>query len=172
MLDGLYLGGGFPETSARGLAANESFRRSIRQAAENGLPIYAECGGLIYLGESIELEGVEYPLAGVFPVRFGMCRKPQAHGYTEFEVEGENPFYPVGLRVKGHEFRYSQVLGWGGEHGELALKMVRGKGFIEQRDGLCRRNVLAMYTHIHADGTPGWAAGLVARCRRSRGGKR
>jgi len=165
-LDGLYIGGGFPETSARGLAANESFRRSIKEAAADGLPIYAECGGLIYLGESIVLEGEEYPLAGVFPARFGMSKKPQAHGYSEFTVEGKNPFYPVGLTVKGHEFRYSTVLEWGRGGGEMALKMGRGKGFLEQRDGLVYNNVLAMYTHIHADGTPEWAAGLVGSCRR------
>lgn len=164
-LDGLYIGGGFPETSARGLAANSSFRQSIREAADGGLPIYAECGGLIYLGESIELEGESYPLAGIFPVRFGMAAKPQAHGYTEFTVTGTNPFYPLGLKVKGHEFRYSTILHWSGDTAGLALTMGRGKGFIEKRDGLVYRNVLAMYTHVHADGTPEWADGLVARCR-------
>jgi len=164
-LDGLYIGGGFPETSARGLAANERFRNSIREAADGGLPVYAECGGLIYLGESIVLEGEEYPLTGIFPVRFGMAKKPQAHGYTEFIVEKENPFYPVGLSVKGHEFRYSTVLDWERESIGMALRMKRGRGFGEQQDGLLYKNVLAMYTHVHADGTPEWAVGVVERCR-------
>ncbi len=92
-LDGLYIGGGFPETSAGALSANNSFRESVKAAAENGLPIYAECGGLIYLGESIELEGDTHPLVGVFPVRFGMSKKPQAHGYSIFEADQDNPFY-------------------------------------------------------------------------------
>ena len=109
-LDGLYIGGGFPETSARELAANERFRTSLRRAARSGLPIYAECGGLIYLGESILLDGTVYPLAGVFPVRFGLARKPQAHGYTILRVSGPNPFYPAGLEIKGHEFRYSTII--------------------------------------------------------------
>lgn len=164
-LDGLYIGGGFPETSARALAANESFRHSIKDAATTGLPIYAECGGLIYLGESIQLDGIEYPLVGVFPARFGMSQKPQAHGYSVFTVELENPFYPVGSMVKGHEFRYSTVLEWGWDGDSMALRMERGKGFLEQRDGLIYNNVLAMYTHVHADGTPEWASGLVQRCR-------
>ena len=69
-LDGLYIGGGFPETSARELAANTSFRQSVKKAAENGLPIYAECGGLIYLGDSIVLDGEEFPLVGYFPGAF------------------------------------------------------------------------------------------------------
>jgi cobyrinic acid a,c-diamide synthase len=165
-LDGLYIGGGFPETSARALAENESFRRSVKDAAVAGLPIYAECGGLIYLGESILIEGEEYPLAGVFPARFGMSKKPQAHGYSVFTVERENPFYPVGTTVKGHEFRYSIVLDWGWNNDSMALKMKRGKGFFESWDGLCFNNVMAMYTHVHADGTPCWATGLVERCRK------
>ncbi|WP_419176511.1 cobyrinate a,c-diamide synthase [Desulfosediminicola sp.] len=164
-LDGLYIGGGFPETSARLLAANKSFRQSVRKAANDGLPIYAECGGLIYLGESIELDGEEFPLAGVFPARFGMSVKPQAHGYSAFTVDRENPFYPVGTKVKGHEFRYSTVIDWGWDEESMTVAMERGKGFMESRDGLCHKNVLALYTHVHADGTPEWAPGLLAKCR-------
>ncbi len=164
-LDGLYIGGGFPETSAKELAANTSFRDSVKAAAEKGLPIYAECGGLIYLGKSIEFDGEVYPLAGVFPVRFGMSKKPQAHGYSIFEVDGDNPFYQKGTEVKGHEFRYSTILEWPGKSEELALKMKRGVGFVDGRDGLNMRNVLALYTHVHALGTPEWAAGFLKRCR-------
>jgi cobyrinic acid a,c-diamide synthase len=81
-LDALYIGGGFPETSAKVLADNVSFKKSLKVWAERGLPIYAECGGLIYLGESIMLEGKEFPLVGVFPVKFTLEKRPQAHGYT------------------------------------------------------------------------------------------
>ncbi len=162
-LDGLYIGGGFPETGARRLAENSSFRQSVKLAAESGLPIYAECGGLIYLGESILLDGEEYPLAGVFPIRFGLHRKPQAHGYTELTVSGQNPFYKVGEKIKGHEFRYSRILSWQGSEAELAFSMDRGVGFIDGRDGLVFNNVLALYTHIHALSTPQWAGSLVAR---------
>jgi len=168
VLDGLYIGGGFPETSAGELAANAGFRHSIKQAAEAGLPIYAECGGLIYLGESIVLEGQEYPLAGVFPIRFGMSKKPQAHGYSVFEVDGANPFYSQGAEIKGHEFRYSTILEWRGQPEHLSLKMTRGQGFMSGRDGLTMNNVLALYTHVHADGTPEWAEGFMARCRRQK----
>jgi cobyrinic acid a,c-diamide synthase len=162
-LDGLYIGGGFPETGARRLADNSVFRQSVKRAAETGLPIYAECGGLIYLGESILLDGAEYPLAGVFPVRFGLHQKPQAHGYTELVVSGPNPFYREGDRIKGHEFRYSTVLSWQGSPADLALSMERGVGFMNGRDGLVFNNVLALYTHIHALSTPQWAVNMVAR---------
>ncbi len=86
-IDGLYIGGGFPETSAQQLADNATFRQSVRDRIDAGLPVYAECGGLIFLGRSIILEGCEYPLAGVFPVTFTLGAKPQAHGYSTFTVE-------------------------------------------------------------------------------------
>ncbi len=168
-LDGLYIGGGFPETSALHLAANVSFRESVRKAAFAGLPIYAECGGLIYLGESIAIDDREYPLVGVFPVRFGLARKPQAHGYTKLVVRIPNPYYSVGTVILGHEFRYSTVERTGADPAALVFTMDRGVGFSHGRDGLSTHNVLALYTHIHALGTPEWASALVARsanCRR------
>ena len=171
-IDGLYIGGGFPETSARELAANAPFRQSVRDAVENGLPVYAECGGLIYLGSSITLDEQEYPLTGVFPVKFTMSAKPQAHGYSIFTVKKENPFYPIGLQVKGHEFRYSIVSDWPGTPDELTLQMTRGTGFTNKQDGLTYKNTLALYTHIHAEGTPEWAKGLVAKCQQFKTNKK
>jgi len=164
-LDGLYIGGGFPETNARELAANTAFRQAVKEAAECGLPVYAECGGLMYLGSSIVLDGEEFPLVGIFPIRFGMSAKPQAHGYTIFQVDKDNPYYSTGTEVKGHEFRYSKILDWQGQPEQLVLKMIRGQGFINGRDGLTYKNVLALYTHIHADGTPQWADNFVQLCR-------
>jgi cobyrinic acid a,c-diamide synthase len=160
-LDGLYIGGGFPETSASRLADNVGFRESVRTMAEAGLPIYAECGGLIFLGRSIMLEGKEYPLTGVFPVTFGISKKPQAHGYSIFNVDRDTPFYEKGTIVKGHEFRYSTVLQWDGSYDDLAVKMERGTGFMNGRDGLVKNNVFATYTHILSNGTPEWAQGIV-----------
>ncbi|MDR0476645.1 MAG: cobyrinate a,c-diamide synthase [Desulfobulbaceae bacterium] len=163
-LDGLYIGGGFPETSARQLAANASLRAAVRQAALDGLPIYAECGGLIYLCQSLEVAGETFPMAGVFPVRLAMTGKPQAHGYCHFAVDSANPFYQIGTVVRGHEFRYSRVIDWPGDRRLLALRMIRGKGFTDGRDGLLFGNTLALYTHVHADGVPEWAEGFIARC--------
>ena len=160
-LNALYIGGGFPETSAAQLADNVSFRDSVFQAAEQGLPMYAECGGLIFLGQAIIIQGKEYPLAGVFPVTLSMSSKQQAHGYSAFRVDQENPFYQQGTLIKGHEFRYSVVEKWDGDPEDLALQMERGTGFQGKRDGLIKKNVLAMYTHVLAPGTPEWAAGLL-----------
>lgn len=168
-LDGLYIGGGFPETGAAELAANEPFRQSVLRAAEAGLPIYAECGGLIYLGESLRLEGKDYPLVGLFPARFSMAKKPQAHGYSIFRADCDKGFYPKGREVKGHEFRYSRVEEWRGSEKELSVKMVRGTGFWNGRDGLIKYNTFALYTHVHAEGTPDWAELFVNQCRQYQG---
>ena len=166
-LHGLYIGGGFPETSAGRLAENAGFRASVRAAAERGLPIYAECGGLIYLGASIVLDGAEHALVGVFPVRFGLSARPQAHGYSVLRVEGENPFYAPGAEIRGHEFRYSVVERWDGEPHELAMRVERGTGFLAGRDGLVYKNTLALYTHVLAGGMPDWARGFLRAARNS-----
>ena len=167
-IDALYIGGGFPETSARELAANKSFLASVREKADSGLPIYAECGGLIYLGRDMKVDGQEYRLADVFPVSFSLQRKPQAHGYTNLQVTGDNSFYPVGTRISGHEFRYSRVDVWPNDPGMLALRMDRGVGFAGGWDGLVYKNVLAMYSHIHPLGTPQWAPGMIDAAKRYR----
>jgi cobyrinic acid a,c-diamide synthase len=160
-VDALYIGGGFPETHARELANNITFKRQLKNLAEKGLPIYAECGGLMYLGEELVLDEGIFPMAGVLPVVFGFSKKPQGHGYTVISVEHENPYYKIGSEIKGHEFHYSKVLEWRGTDKDLAFFMKRGSGFINKRDGICYKNVLATYTHIHALGTPAWADGLL-----------
>jgi len=159
---GLYIGGGFPETMAEKLAANHEFRRDVRRAAESGLPIYAECGGAMYLGESIEYNGRTYPMAGALPVTYEFCKKPQGHGYTELEVRRPNPFFEVGKRLRGHEFHYSRVLTWRRDSMELALKNLRGRGFDGKSDGVCIGNILALYSHVQdVYGCNGWAGGFV-----------
>jgi cobyrinic acid a,c-diamide synthase len=171
-VDALYIGGGFPETQAKLLAENEAFRWSLREAAEEGLPIYAECGGFMYLGETLIVGGHHYPMVGFLPVSFEMEKRPQGHGYTVVDVERENPFFPVGTRLAGHEFHYSRLLSWEGEKGQLAFRVERGSGIDGKRDGLCRKNVLASFTHLHALGTPRWAEGLIERARWYRAGRR
>ncbi|MBE9530894.1 MAG: cobyrinic acid a,c-diamide synthase, partial [Proteobacteria bacterium] len=126
-----------------------------------GLPIYAECGGLMYLGEELVLGEKSFPMAGILPVVFGFSKKPQGHGYTIVAVEQPNPYFKVGTQLKGHEFHYSRVLKWRGTDKDLAFNMKRGAGFINNRDGVCYKNVLATYTHIHALGTPSWAKAMV-----------
>lgn len=160
-IDALYIGGGFPETHAKELAENISFKENLKSLASGGLPIYAECGGLMYLGEELIFDGETYAMAGVLPVVFGFSKRPQAHGYTVSEVKEKNPYYEVGTKIYGHEFHYSNVLKWDGDEKDLAFCLKRGSGFIEKKDGIIFKNVLATYTHIHALGTPVWAKAMI-----------
>lgn len=167
-IDGLYIGGGFPETQAGELAKNQAFCNSLKAAVENGLPVYAECGGLIYLGRSLRIEDKTYPMSSVLPVDFVLEKRPQAHGYTILEVEKENPFFEAGRILKGHEFHYSRVVNTD-DLPEMVFTMRRGVGIDGKTDGLRYKNVLATYTHLHALGTPEWAAGLVMQARQYTG---
>lgn len=162
-IDGLYIGGGFPETHAEVLCENRRFIDGLRTRIEAGLPVYAECGGLMYLGESIALKGKMFPMSGILPIRFGLSERPQGLGYTVIAVDRVNPYFDVGTEIQGHEFRYSRVLGWDGHADDLVFSMKRGTGFADRRDGIRYKNVLATYTHIHAWGVPGWAPALVAK---------
>jgi cobyrinic acid a,c-diamide synthase len=160
-VDGIYIGGGFPETHAEVLAQNEPFRDTLKHLANDGLPIYAECGGLMYLGRELVMNENTYPMVGVLPISYGFSKRPQGHGYTNIAVEGNNPFFKVGSQYRGHEFHYSRVLAWQGPESDLVFKMKRGAGIWNGRDGACYKNVLATFTHLHAHGAPGWAAAIV-----------
>ncbi|OGW55514.1 MAG: cobyrinic acid a,c-diamide synthase [Nitrospirae bacterium RBG_13_43_8] len=160
----LYIGGGFPETHAAALSANESLRQSIRKAVEDGLPIYAECGGLMYLGEKLVWEGKDYPMVGVLPIVIGVSKKPQGHGYSIIEVEAPNPFFRPGQILRGHEFHYSHLIDIAKKDNiYFAFNMKKGQGIKNNRDGLCYKNVLATYTHLHALGTKEWIEGIMNR---------
>jgi len=164
-VDALYIGGGFPETHARQLSENRTYALSIKVRAEAGLPIYAECGGLMYLGRELVLPDGTFPMTDVLPVAFGFSKKPQGHGYTIVQVDRENPYFEPGTLLRGHEFHYSTVEKLDAGEQDLVFAMERGNGIHQGRDGLCRNNVLATYTHIHALGTPQWAPALVRQAR-------
>ncbi len=173
-LDGLYLGGGFPETQAETLAENAAVRERVRSLSNAGLPIYAECGGFMYLCRELHVKGLAYPMAGVFNLATTLCPRPQGLGYSEALVIRDNPFHPAGVRLTGHEFHYSRCLaeleGVPPLPGDDAfcLDMGRGRGMLRGKDGLLHRNTFAAYTHIHAIGVPHWAPNFVAAARRYR----
>jgi cobyrinic acid a,c-diamide synthase len=164
-LDALYMGGGFPETHGEALAANRTFLASVRCAAECGLPIYAECGGLMLLARAILWQGRRYSMAGVLPFEVQVCAHPQGHGYTELCVDTANAFFPLGSILRGHEFHYSGILPGTGLP-STACEVRRGVGCGGGRDGVVVVNVWASYTHLHALATPEWAAGLLHAARR------
>ncbi len=167
-IDGLYIGGGFPETNAEALANNHTFRLSLKNAIEGGLPVYAECGGLMYLGSHLIVREQSYPMVGALPFTVLLEKKPQGHGYTVFTVDRPNPYFPMGTTIRGHEFHYSRIISE--DHGKLNLvfSLERGHGITGDRDGACYKNVLATYSHIHALGTPAWAPALLAQAQQYR----
>lgn len=158
----LCIGGGFPEIFMEELAANQSLMNDIHSAVEGGLPVYAECGGLIYLSQSIHWGDRRARMGGVLPYQFEMTAKPQGHGYVLAEIDGSNPFFPAGSQLRGHEFHNSKAIHLDRDL-KTAYRLVRGSGLGDRRDGLVYKNVLASYTHLHASGAPAWAPGLVAR---------
>ncbi|MBI4720931.1 MAG: hydrogenobyrinic acid a,c-diamide synthase (glutamine-hydrolyzing), partial [Chitinivibrionia bacterium] len=160
-VDAIYIGGGFPETFAEALAANVPFRRAVAAAVEAGMPVYAECAGAMYLGEKLVVGGESYPMAGALPVVFGFEKRPQGHGYAAVEAVAPNPFFRLGARIRGHELHYSRVLAMDERSVSFAFKILRGQGVDGKSDGICRKNTLASYCHIHALGTRGWAASMV-----------
>ena len=160
-LDGLYLGGGFPEDFAERLERSPRVRE-LAELAAGGLPVYAECGGFMVLAEAIERDGRRHAMSGIFPVTARFCPRPQGLGYVEAEVCGDNPYFPTGSRLRGHEFHYSRCEAAGGATPSCALRLRKGVGMGEGRDGLVRGRVWAAYTHIFAPAVPLWAPRFVA----------
>jgi cobyrinic acid a,c-diamide synthase len=159
-LDALYIGGGFPETHADLIAKNRNLLDQIKIAAEQGLPIYAECGGMIFLSHSLRYGNEVYPMANVLPFKIEMKSKPCGHGYCDFIVDRDNPFLPIGTQLKGHEFHYSTIVD-GLEKVKTSYNVLRGKGFLDKREGFVYKNVLAGYFHVHALSNPVWADSIV-----------
>jgi cobyrinic acid a,c-diamide synthase len=145
-VDGLYIGGGYPELHAAALEA-ASARRQIRKASEDGMPIYGECGGLIYLCREIISGNSRYSMAGALPATTIMTKKLQALGYVEAEVAGPNPVVEMGETIRGHEFHYSMVQCEG--DARFAYRLSRGKGIRGGQDGLVEHNTLGGYLHAH-----------------------
>ncbi len=158
-IDALYIGGGFPETHAASLSGNQRFMQSVAEAAARGLPVWAECGGLMFLARRLEWRGRSYPMAGVLPVDVKVQERPQGHGYQEIEVDADNPFLRIGTRIRGHEFHYSRVI----SHAEppTVFRVRRGTGIGGNRDGIRINNTLASYLHVHSSAAPEWCDGMI-----------
>ncbi len=163
-IDALYIGGGFPETNVKDLSNNQELMKNIKNNADKGLPIYAECGGLMYLCKSLITDEGEFPMTGIFPFRLKMFKKPQAHGYVVAKINGNNPFYEKGVELKGHEFHYSKAIEYD-EIPPMSFQMIRGEGIIENLDGAVYKNTLGTYVHIHALGTEEWVKGILKKAR-------
>ncbi len=161
-VDGLYIGGGFPEVHAARLAENRGFAKSVTARVDSGLPVYAECGGLMYLARELRVGGIGHPMAGVLDLTIEQTGRPQGHGYETVVIDRENPFYPVGTELRGHEFHYSKISS-GGDLARTVAEVKRGSGTGGGRDGIVAGRVWASYLHIHASASPNWATGFLAQ---------
>ncbi len=159
-LDAVYIGGGFPETNLTRLELNKGMMKSLKEKVEDGLPIYAECGGLMYLAKDVEWKEKKYSLADIFPINIKMHEKPQGHGYYRAIVDSENPFFRVGTQLNGHEFHYSAIDSFDKKI-DSSLSVIRGNGCFNKRDGLVYKNVFASYLHLHALSSPEWVQGMI-----------
>jgi cobyrinic acid a,c-diamide synthase len=162
-IDGLFIGGGFPETHMQQLAANVAMRESIRTAIDNGLPTYAECGGLMYLSRSLVWNGQQADMVGIIPGDAVMHPKPQGRGYVKLQETADMP-WPGGdtqHTINAHEFHYSRLENLTAQ-GKFAYRMQRGTGIDGQHDGWVYRNLLASYTHMRDTSQFRWAQRFVA----------
>jgi cobyrinic acid a,c-diamide synthase len=164
-VDGLFIGGGFPEMFMTQLQANVALRRGIRTAIDAGLPVYAECGGLMYLARTLQWKGQVYQMAGALPADVVMHERPVGRGYVELQTTADAPWSagagPAPQTLRGHEFHYSSLENLATDQ-KFAYKVVRGHGVDGGRDGIVHRSVLASYVHLRSGAGSDWAAQFVA----------
>lgn len=165
---GIYFGGGYPELYAHSLEANSPLRNEIRDFAMKGMPVYAECGGLMYLGKYLsDMGGKTFEMAGVFPWTSKMFPKLRSLGYREVTAREMCPFLEKGQKIRGHEFHYSDITPV--KETGRAYRITGGKGWFEE--GYLYMNTLASYVHLHFASNPGFARGFVNKCRMAWGMK-
>jgi cobyrinic acid a,c-diamide synthase len=166
-LDGLYLGGGYPEEHARALSENRAMLESVRRFAASGSPVYAECGGLMYLAQGIEtLGGERYPLVGLLPSWTRMLSRLESLGYVEVTLTGDSLLGTRGARLRGHEFHYSRLTASPIDDGswESVYSLRRRRSDSATREGFKRKGTLASYVHLHWASRPEAVEHFVRCC--------
>jgi len=172
-IDALFIGGGFPETAAPHLEANSALRTQIRRAVEAGLPVYAECGGLMYLARSLTVAGRRHEMVGAIGADVVMHARPVGLGYVELEPTGLAPWSAASganARIRAHEFHHSALENLDPQL-QFAYRMVRGHGIDGRHDGVVRHNLLASYSHLRAVGDCHWAQRFVEFVKASKNAK-
>ena len=171
-LDALYLGGGYPELYAAELAGNAGMRGSVREFAASGRPVYAECGGMMYLGTSLKTsDGAVHGMVGVYPFDVAMTARLVRFGYCTVEMTRDCLLGPKGTVVRGHSFHYSAIADTSGVEG--CYKVGYSLSGKEEFEGflVARGNVLASYVHLHFRANPAVAAHFVAAAKAVRDGE-
>jgi len=162
-IQGLYLGGGYPEEFAEKLSASPHLEK-IQELSLANIPIYAECGGFMLLANALVRNNVEYTMAKIFPCKTYFNKKPQGLGYVDAEVVSENIFHPLHTIFRGHEFHYSHCIFDPDAKINTIFNLKNGVGMGNGKDGLLIRNTFASYTHLYAPAIPSWAKCFVYAC--------
>ena len=167
VVDGLYLGGGYPELHASALGANKAIRNAVRVFADEGRPIYAECGGLMYLAEALEdLDGTTHPMVGLLPATVRMRPRRLSLSYTEVTLQADSPLGPSGTVARGHEFHFSSLDPVPASVARVyRLRRRRGD---ERGEGYQIGNALLSYVHLHFGSNPRIATSFVRACAEAR----
>ena len=160
-VDGIFIGGGFPEVHMQALESNRNLRQELRSAVEAGMPVYAECGGLMYLTRRLSWNGQSCEMVGALPADTVMHERPQGRGYIRLRPSGPGIWpSPAPAEIRGHEFHYSSLENIAADV-KYAFEVVRGTGIDGQHDGIVYRNTLACYAHIRDLESNHWAARFV-----------
>ncbi len=156
-LSGLVIGGGYPEAHAAALSANSGMLAAIRAYAASGRPLYAECGGLMYLSEGLEADGRFHPFLGILPVRTQMLARKKTLGYIEVTLREDSLWGPRGAILRGHEFHYSELVGDPSADGawRRVYDLRRRRSERNEAEGFQKGAILASYTHLHHASRPG-----------------
>ncbi len=162
-VDGLVIGGGFPEMFMAELEANVPLRTQIRNAIEGGLPTYAECGGLMYLSKSLSWQGRTCEMVGVVPGNTVMHERPVGRGYARLQPTGDDR-WQESAPIPAHEFHYSSLENLPADS-IYAYQVKRGHGIDGQHDGYQLHNLLAGYVHRRGTGAQGWIAPFLNQVR-------
>jgi len=169
-LDGIYIGGGYPEEYAEELSENRPMIDSLRAFAHSGRPIYAECGGLMYLSEGIEsMDGKRFEMAGILPARTRMLNRLKTLGYVEVTLSGDSLFGPRGMQLRGHEFHYSELVGDPVEDRQWNHRYELRRVRLETTtlEGYQYGSILASYVHAHFASRPDAVEHFVSLCSRN-----
>ena len=168
-MDGLFVGGGFPETHMDALAANSGLRAALNAAIDAGLPAYAECGGLMYLARGIEWNGRRAEMVGALPADIVMHARPVGRGYMHLRETGHGlwpaPQPGEAALIRAHEFHYSSVENLAPDV-QFAYDVERGYGIDGRHDGIVHKNLLASYAHLRDVAGNRWARRFVEFIRR------
>lgn len=171
-LDGLFIGGGFPETHMSALESNTNFRSQLAQAIDHGLPVYAECGGLMYLARSIEWQNQKHDMVGAIPADIVMEPRPQGRGYVQLRETTDGIWPSPGKQViAAHEFHYSRFINLP-KNARFAFQVVRGTGIDGKHDGYIHKNMLACYTHQRNTRNNNWVVRFVEFVRKCKSERR